>query len=34
MTDQPPQQDVRTSDLEARIADLERRVPRSAAASS
>ena len=31
MTDQPSQQDVRRSDLEARIADLERRVPRSAA---
>lgn len=28
MTDQPPPTDLRTAELEARIADLERRVPR------
>jgi hypothetical protein len=31
MTDQAPPKDVRTADLETRIAELERRVPRSAA---
>jgi hypothetical protein len=31
MTDQPPPTDARTAELEARIADLERRVPPSAA---
>jgi hypothetical protein len=31
MTDQPPQTDARTAELEARLADLERRVPRSKA---
>jgi hypothetical protein len=29
MTDQPPPTDARTAELEARLADLERRVPRS-----
>jgi hypothetical protein len=29
MTDQPPPTDLRTAELEARIADLERRVPRA-----
>jgi hypothetical protein len=28
MTDQPPPPDLRTAELEQRIADLERRVPR------
>ena len=28
MTDQPPPPDLRTADLEQRIAELERRVPR------
>ena len=28
MTDQPPPSDLRTAELEQRIADLERRVPR------
>ena len=28
MTDQPPPTDARTAELEARLADLERRVPR------
>jgi hypothetical protein len=28
MTDQPPPTEPRTADLEARLADLERRVPR------
>jgi len=31
MTDQPPSTDDRTAQLEARLADLERRVPRSSA---
>ncbi len=31
MTDQPPPTDARTAELEARLADLERRVPRSTA---
>ncbi len=29
MTDQPPPTDARTAELEARLADLERRVPRT-----
>ena len=29
MTDQPPATDARTAELEQRLADLERRVPRS-----
>jgi hypothetical protein len=31
MTDQPQPTDARTAELEARLADLERRVPRSGA---
>ncbi len=31
MTDQPPPTDARNADLEARLADLERRVPRQSA---
>ena len=31
MTDQPPPTDDRAADLEARLADLERRVPRPSA---
>ena len=31
MTDQPHPTDARTAELEARLADLERRVPRSSA---
>jgi len=31
MTDQPPPTDIHTAELEARIADLERRVPRPSA---
>jgi len=31
MTDQPPPTDARTAELEARLADLERRVPGSTA---
>lgn len=31
MTDQQPPTDARTAELEARLADLERRVPRSSA---
>jgi hypothetical protein len=34
MTDQPPPTDLRTAELEARIADLERRVPRASDESS
>ena len=34
MTDQPPPNDLRTAELEQRIADLERRVPRPADGSS
>ena len=31
MTDQPPPTDARTAELEARLAELERRVPRPSA---
>ncbi|HEX7195588.1 MAG TPA: hypothetical protein VF364_02005 [Candidatus Limnocylindria bacterium] len=34
MTDQPPPNDLRTAELEQRIADLERRVPRPSDGSS
>jgi len=34
MTDQPPPTDARTAELERRLADLERRVPPSAADDS